>query len=143
MKLEKRIVVCLDFVIDSSEALMFSKNGKSILKINTKDIDDYTDGEVKLGLLSLIEGSDEVQISFSMDRSQTDRYEYIKSCADQHKRDNPTPEDYKEAAIREKSYKEKADKETEALKKYYEKNGLIKPISSEASSDPSSKPDSG
>ena len=126
MRLEKRVVVCLDFIIDSSEALMFTKGGKAILKLNTQDVDDYSGDDVKPSLITLISDATEVQISFSLDSSQQSRFDYINECAQKHKESKPTAQDYEGAAQRMKE----------------RSKIMVKPTSSEESSDPSLKQDS-
>ena len=60
--------VCIEFTLDSSEALMFTKGGKH--KVNLK-------GDELTQFVERLENADEVEISMQMDRFEQTRYDHV------------------------------------------------------------------
>lgn len=85
MKLKKRKVLCLDFEIDKSEAIMFNKGGKQLLTYKVNDEEDYAEGETIAGFKNWIEDCDEIQIGFQISRDQLSSFQSTISEASQHR----------------------------------------------------------
>lgn len=73
--------LCLDFTLDSSEAVMFSKGGKQTVLLRTVDFDDDCDEKEIPDLRDF----DDIEVTFQIEKSQFGRFDFVNEEAKKHR----------------------------------------------------------